>query len=254
MIAAGIALVIGAAIFYETHLGGGATEENASWQSRMQSIVIAISAPSTSLSHFIAGFGPGQAAPYIVAETPSHLLPLWDYPAVTQDVNTVWSVFGTIYMEAGLIGLLFEIVIVGVALRAIIRSSAVILGSCILIAWLAGVGDDLIAPYFASGAVGFTSSLACFWPEVSVELYKVAASGDMNALAELHKRVVRPFYALRERGKGFEVTVMKEAMEMLGHPAGPVRPPLGKLSDKDRADLRAIIDSLDIPTAVDRAN
>jgi 5-dehydro-4-deoxyglucarate dehydratase len=122
------------------------------------------------------------------------------------------------------------------------------------IAWLAGVGDDLIAPYFASGAVGFTSSLACFWPEVSVELYKVAASGDMQALAELHKRVVRPFYALRERGKGFEVSVMKEAMAMLGHPAGPVRPPLGKLSDKDRADLRAVIDSLDIPTATDRAS
>jgi 5-dehydro-4-deoxyglucarate dehydratase len=120
------------------------------------------------------------------------------------------------------------------------------------VVWLAGVGDDLIAPYFASGAVGFTSSLACFWPEVSVELYKVAASGDMDALAKLHTRVVRPFYAMRERGKGFEVTVMKEAMEMLGHPAGPVRPPLGNLTDKDRADLRAIIDSLDIPTAADR--
>lgn len=119
--------------------------------------------------------------------------------------------------------------------------------------WLAGVGDDLIAPYFASGAVGFTSSLACFWPEASVELFKVAAAGDMAGLAALHARIVRPFYAMRERGKGFEVTVMKEAMAMLGHPAGPVRPPLGNLTEQDRADLRAIIDSLDIPTAADRA-
>lgn len=121
------------------------------------------------------------------------------------------------------------------------------------VVWLAGVGDDLIAPYFASGAVGFTSSLACFWPEASVELFKVAAAGDMDGLAKLHARVVRPFYAMRERGKGFEVTVMKEAMAMLGHPAGPVRPPLGNLTEQDRADLRAIIDSLDIPTAADRA-
>lgn len=120
------------------------------------------------------------------------------------------------------------------------------------VVWLAGVGDDLIAPYFASGAVGFTSSLACFWPEASVELFNVAAAGDMDALAKLHARVVRPFYAMRERGKGFEVTVMKETMEMLGHRAGPVRPPLGNLTEKDRADLRAIIDSLDIPTAADR--
>ncbi len=121
------------------------------------------------------------------------------------------------------------------------------------VAWLAGVGDDLIAPYFASGAVGYTSSLACFWPEASVELYKIAKSGDLNALAKLHERVVRPFYALRERGKGFEVSVMKEAMAILGHPAGPARPPLGHLSEQDRADLRAIIERLNIPTAADRA-
>ena len=120
------------------------------------------------------------------------------------------------------------------------------------VVWLAGVGDDLIAPYFASGAVGFTSSLACFWPEASVELYKIAASGDMEGLAKLHTRVVRPFYAMRERGKGFEVSVMKEAMAILGHPAGPARPPLGQLTDQDRADLRAIIERLDIPTAADR--
>lgn len=119
--------------------------------------------------------------------------------------------------------------------------------------WLAGVGDDLIAPYFASGAVGFTSSLACFWPEASVELYKLAAAGDMQGLAELHARVVRPFYALRERGKGFEVTVMKEAMAMLGHPAGSARPPLGHFTERDRTDLRAILERLQVPTAADRA-
>lgn len=120
------------------------------------------------------------------------------------------------------------------------------------IVWLAGVGDDLVAPYFASGAVGFTSSLACFWPEASVELYRLAAAGDLTGLADLHRRAVRPFYALRERGKGFEVSVMKAAMEILGHPAGPARPPLGTLTATDLADLRAILDDLAIPTAAQR--
>jgi 5-dehydro-4-deoxyglucarate dehydratase len=120
------------------------------------------------------------------------------------------------------------------------------------VVWLAGVGDDLVAPYFASGAVGFTSSLACVWPEASVELYKLAAAGDMTGLAEMHTRAVRPFYALRERGKGFEVSVMKAAMDLLGHPAGPPRAPLGRLSEKDLADLRAVIGNLGIPTAADR--
>ncbi len=120
------------------------------------------------------------------------------------------------------------------------------------IVWLAGVGDDLIAPYFSSGAVGYTSSLACFWPEASTQLYELAAKGDYDGLADLHGRVVRPFYALRERGKGFEVAVMKAAMDLLGHPSGPARPPIGRLSERDLADLKAIIDRLDIPTAADR--
>jgi 5-dehydro-4-deoxyglucarate dehydratase len=119
--------------------------------------------------------------------------------------------------------------------------------------WLAGVGDDLVAPYFAAGAEGFTSSLACFWPEASAELYRLASTGDFERLRAYHERVVRPFYELRQRGRGFEVSVMKAAMELLGHPAGPARPPLGMLSERDRADLRVILERLHIPTAADRA-
>jgi len=119
--------------------------------------------------------------------------------------------------------------------------------------WLGGVGDDLVAPYFAAGAVGFTSSLACFWPEASAELYRLASMGDYVGLEAYHRRVVRPFYELRQRGRGFEVSVMKAAMEQLGHPAGPPRPPLGQLSEQDRADLAAILQRLEVPSAEQRA-
>jgi 5-dehydro-4-deoxyglucarate dehydratase len=119
--------------------------------------------------------------------------------------------------------------------------------------WLAGVGDDLVGAYFASGAEGFTSSLACFWPEASAELYRLASTGDFAGLAAYHTRVVRPFYELRQRGRGFEVSVMKAAMELLGHPAGPPRPPLGRLSERDLQDLKALLERLEIPRARDRA-
>ena len=118
--------------------------------------------------------------------------------------------------------------------------------------WLAGVGDDLVAPYFSAGAVGFTSSLACFWPEAAVELYRLASSGDFDGLRSYHQRIVRPFYELRQRGRGFEVSVMKAAMEILGHPAGPPRPPLGQLSERDRVDLRALLQRLEVPNAASR--
>lgn len=118
--------------------------------------------------------------------------------------------------------------------------------------WIAGAGDDMVGPYFAAGAEGYTSSLACFWPEASLELLRLAVAGEFSELARFHERVVRPFYELRQRRRGFEVAVMKAAMELLGHPAGPVRPPLGELSADERAELRGIIERLDVPTAAER--
>jgi 5-dehydro-4-deoxyglucarate dehydratase len=120
------------------------------------------------------------------------------------------------------------------------------------LAWLCGVGDDMVSAYFAAGAEGFTSSLACFWPEASGELFRLARAHDFTSLASFHERVVRPIYELRQRGRGFEVSVMKAAMEVLGHPAGPVRPPLGTLADRDRTDLKDILRRLDVPTAAAR--
>jgi 5-dehydro-4-deoxyglucarate dehydratase len=63
---------------------------------------------------------------------------------------------------------------------------------------------------------------------------------------------VRPIYELRQRGRGFEVSVMKAAMEILGHAAGAVRPPLGTLSERDRADLEDILRRLKVPRAAAR--
>ena len=118
--------------------------------------------------------------------------------------------------------------------------------------WLAGAGDDMVGPYFAAGAEGFTSSLACFWPEASLELYRLARAADYRRLAQFHEHVVRPFYDLRQRRRGFEVAVMKVAMELLGHPAGPVRPPLGDLSADEREEVRLILERLSVPTAASR--
>jgi len=120
--------------------------------------------------------------------------------------------------------------------------------------WLAGTGDDLVGPYFAAGAEGFTSSLACFWPEASAELFRLASTGDYAGLSAYHQRVVRPFYALRQRRPGFEVSVMKAVMEILGHKAGPARSPLANPGEDDRAELARLLGELEVPTAVQRAS
>ncbi len=53
---------------------------------------------------------------------------------------------------------------------------------------------------------------------------------------------VVPLYALRSRRRGYEVSAMKEMMNVLGMAAGPVRPPLPTLTPQDRADVRTLLE------------
>lgn len=110
------------------------------------------------------------------------------------------------------------------------------------LAWLGGLGDDCVPSYFAVGVQAYTSSISNIAPRVSLELAEAGMARDFARLDGLMARYVHPLYALRERAKGYEVAVMKAAMEILGMPAGPVRPPLMNCSEKDLADLRILLE------------
>jgi 5-dehydro-4-deoxyglucarate dehydratase len=111
------------------------------------------------------------------------------------------------------------------------------------LAWLGGLGDDCVPTYFAVGVQAYTSSISNISPKVSLALAKAGMARDFTTLTSLMNRYVNPLYALRERVKGYEVAVMKTAMEMMGKPAGPVRPPLENTRPQDRKDLEAIVET-----------
>lgn len=109
------------------------------------------------------------------------------------------------------------------------------------LAWFGGLGDDCVPEYFAIGVQAYTSSISNIAPTVSLALAQAGIARDFPKLNALMAKYVHPLYALRERMKGYEVAVMKEAMEMLGMPAGPVRPPLTKCRPQDVEDLRKLM-------------
>jgi len=109
------------------------------------------------------------------------------------------------------------------------------------LAWFGGLGDDCVPGYFAIGVQAYTSSISNVAPRLSLALADAGMKGDFPRLNDLMKRYVNPLYALRERSKGYEVAVMKEGMEMLGMPAGPVRPPLMNTKETDKKDLAALM-------------
>lgn len=121
------------------------------------------------------------------------------------------------------------------------------------LAWFGGLGDDCVPGYFAIGVQAYTSSISNIAPKLSLALAEAGMARDFATLDVLMKKYVHPLYAIRERGRGYEVSAMKVAMEILGMPAGPVRPPLNECRAQDIADLRELMkvyaDMLDVKAA-----
>ena len=111
------------------------------------------------------------------------------------------------------------------------------------LAWLGGQGDDSVPAYFAIGVQGYTSSISNIAPQLSLMLAEAGAAGDFARLAALLEKYVHPLFAIRERKRGYEVAVMKQAMEILGRHAGPVRPPLADCEARDIEDIRALMET-----------
>lgn len=111
------------------------------------------------------------------------------------------------------------------------------------LAWFGGLGDDCVPGYFAIGVQAYTSSISNISPKLSLLLAEAGMKRDFPRLNELMKRYVHPLYALRERCRGYEVAIMKQAMEALGMPAGPVRPPLTNCCAQDIEDLHKLMET-----------
>lgn len=108
--------------------------------------------------------------------------------------------------------------------------------------WIGGAGDDGVPGYYSIGIRTYTSSIATVAPKLSLQLHETASSFDQAGLSRLMNDYVIPLYALRARRKGYEVTVMKEMMNLAGLAAGPVRPPLPALRPEEMAELRALLE------------
>jgi 5-dehydro-4-deoxyglucarate dehydratase len=110
------------------------------------------------------------------------------------------------------------------------------------LAWYGGLGDDCVPGYFAIGVQAYTSSISNISPAISLALADAGLQRDFVRLNDLMAKYVHPLYAIRERARGYEVAVMKEAMTILGIPAGPVRPPLMNCRPEDIEDTRQLME------------
>jgi 5-dehydro-4-deoxyglucarate dehydratase len=107
--------------------------------------------------------------------------------------------------------------------------------------WIGGIGDDCVPGYYSIGIRTYTSSVATIAPKLSIQIHERAAAQDQAGLLQLMNDYVLPLYDIRARRKGYEVTVMKEAMNILGKAGGVVRPPLPQLNPGESEEIAKLM-------------
>jgi 5-dehydro-4-deoxyglucarate dehydratase len=105
--------------------------------------------------------------------------------------------------------------------------------------WIGGAGDDMVPAYYATGIRAYTSSVSNLSMRLAHTLHDYAVAGDAR-LTPLMTELIVPLYALRARRRGYEVSVMKALMDLLGVTGGPVRPPLSDVDAETAAVLGAL--------------
>ena len=101
--------------------------------------------------------------------------------------------------------------------------------------------ETFARPYLAMGVATYSSALLNFLPNFARGFYKAVRAEDVAAIEAGLRDFVLPYTAIRNRGRGYAVSIVKAGAKIVGRPAGPVRPPLTELDAKSYADLEALI-------------
>lgn len=117
----------------------------------------------------------------------------------------------------------------------------------------AGLGDRLTyigglptaetfaLPYLEMGVTTYSSAIFNFLPDWALSFYEAVRRRDRDAVYAELRAFVLPYIALRNRKRGYAVSIVKAGMNAVGRPAGPVRPPLTDLDAAELAELAALI-------------
>lgn len=110
--------------------------------------------------------------------------------------------------------------------------------------YVCGLAESWAPAFAAVGARGFTSGLVNVAPQFSLQVHDALTAGNFPAARKIIEKI-ELFERLRTRYRnGANVTVVKEAMEILGMKVGPVRAPgLARLDKEDRATLEGLLAS-----------
>jgi 5-dehydro-4-deoxyglucarate dehydratase len=95
--------------------------------------------------------------------------------------------------------------------------------------------------YKAMGCPVYSSAVFNFIPKTAMDFYNAHAAGDSATCDRLIRDFFLPYIALRNQGEGYAVSIVKAGATIVGHSAGPVRPPLSDLKVAEVGTLAKLI-------------
>lgn len=101
--------------------------------------------------------------------------------------------------------------------------------------------ETFALPYLEMGVTTYSSAIFNFLPEWALSFYDSVRRRDRDAVYRELRAFVLPYIAIRNRKRGYAVSIVKAGMSAVGRHAGPVRPPLTELDAAERAELTALI-------------
>ena len=110
-------------------------------------------------------------------------------------------------------------------------------------AYLGGLptAEVFAGAYHAMGCPVYSSAVFNFIPKTAMAFYNALAAGDTATTNRLLDEFFLPYIELRNKGQGYAVSIVKAGATLVGHSAGPVRPPLSDLKPAELEQLRALI-------------
>lgn len=101
--------------------------------------------------------------------------------------------------------------------------------------------ETFAMPYLTMGVTTYSSAIFNFMPEWALAFYKAVRADDRAEVTRQLRDFVMPYITLRNRGRGYAVSIVKAGCSVIGRDAGPVRSPLTDLSAAECDELRALI-------------
>ncbi|PXX99800.1 5-dehydro-4-deoxyglucarate dehydratase [Halomonas sp. LBP4] len=95
--------------------------------------------------------------------------------------------------------------------------------------------------YLSIGVNTYSSAVFNFVPDMAVTFYKELRKGNSEAVKQITNDFFIPFVDLRDRKKGYAVSLIKAGAELIGRPAGSVRVPLTMPTSEERQQLASLI-------------